>query len=207
MLRLPVALLLALQVVGPFESSVGPFESSVGPFESSVGPFDPGARPWLLDLSENVVRRVHRGAFDGRTAIWVRLLAKADDGVPPASSFLFVAEFAGKSPRARPPVTWQVDTNVQVYTLVQRVARLHVAIDGGRPIDLLAPGEQWSVGYCCDDAAVPASATVALSAERLDRLAAAATVSGDAFGVRFTLDAAQLRALAQFRTEILPPSR
>jgi hypothetical protein len=193
------ALLLALQVVGPFDSSLGPFDSSEGPFDS-------GRRPWTRDISENVVRSVHRGPFDGRTSIWLRLYPRAADPRVAPTAFLFIAEFPGRSPRTRPPVTWQVDTGLRFYPLVQRVARLHLSIDANRPIDLLAAGEPASIGHCCDDAP-PTSATIALSPERLDRLAAATTVTGDAFGVPFTLDRVQLRAIAEFRRNILPDLR
>jgi len=160
------ALLLALQVVGPFDSRVGPFDSGDGPFDS-------GQRPWTRDVSENVVRRVHRGPFEGHTTLWVRLAPKAKDPKVSPSSFVLVAEFMGKHPRTRPEVTLHVATDVRFYPLIARVARLRMTIDGDRPIDFLAPGEATSIGYCCDDGIIPTSAVAALSAARLDRLASA----------------------------------
>lgn len=187
------ALLLAWQVVGPFDSGVGPFDS--------------GQRTWTRDVSENVVRRVHRGPFEGHTTLWVRLAPKAKDPKVSPSSFVLVAEFKGKQPQTRPGVTMHVATDVRVYPLVTRVARLQMTIDRDRPIDFLAPGESTSIGYCCDDASIPTSAIVALSAGRLDRLARATSVSGDILGVPFTLDSAQLKAIGEFRRNIVPDSR
>ena len=194
------ALLLALQVVGPFDSGTGPFDSGTGPFDS-------GQRPWTRDVIENVVRRVHRGPFEGHTTLWVRLAPKAKDPKVSPSSFVLVAEFKGKLPRTRPAVTLHMATDVRFYPLIARVARLHMTIDGDRPIDFLAPGERTSIGYCCDDGTIPISAIAALSAGRLDRLARATSVSGDILGVPFTLDSAQLKAIAEFRRSIVPDSR
>src|SRR5262245_13725896 len=154
-----------------------------------IGPFDlPAARPWERDASENVLRQVHQGAFDGRTTVWVGIRPKADDPRVAPTTFIFAAEFPGKSVRTRPPVTCQVETNVSVFPLVPRVPRLDLSIDRGRLIDLVAAGEPSSIGYCCGDTAIPTSVTVALSADRLDRLAAATSVAGNALGVPFTLD-------------------
>lgn len=194
------ALLLALQVLGPFDSGVGPFDSGAGPFDS-------GQRPWTRDVSENVVRRVHRGPFEGQTTLWVRLAPRAKDPKVSPSSFVLVAEVEGKHPRTRPAVTLHVATDVRFYPLIARVARLHMTIDGDRPIDFLAPGEPTSIGYCCDDVTIPTNAIAALSADRLDRLATATTVSGDILGVPFVLDSSQLKAIAEFRRNIVPDSR
>ena len=187
------ALLLAWQVVGPFDSGVGPFDS--------------GQRPWTRDVSENVVRRVHRGPFEGHTSLWVRLAPKAKDPTVSPSSFVLVAEFKGKHPRTRPAVTLHVATDVRFYPMIARVARLRMTIDRDRPIDFLAPGEPTSIGYCCDDASIPTSAIVALSAGLLDRMATGTTVSGDILGVPFVLDSTQLNAIAEFRRSLLPGSR
>ena len=202
------ALLLVLQVIGPFDL--------------------PALRPWERDTSENVLRQVHQGAFEGRTTVWVRIRPKADDPHVAPTTFVFVAEFPGTSVRARQPVTWQVETNVKYYPLLQRTARLEVSIDGAPPVDLLAeegpsvaqghankgapatPSNpvgvraNGSVGYCCGDTPIPTSVTVALSADRLDRLAAATSVSGNALGVPFTLDRQQLDVIAGFRRRLLP---
>src|SRR5436190_7820099 len=169
-----------------------------------IGPFDPGPRPWARDTSENVLRQVHQGAFDGRTTMWVRVRPKSDDPLVAPTAFAFVVEFVGSAARTRPPVTWQIDTDVRFYPQIQRVPRLDLSIDGAPPINLLAPGEPSSVGYCCGDTAIPASVSVALSVERLDHLAAARSVSGNALGVPFALDRRQLQAIAEFRRR-LPP--
>jgi len=195
-----------------------------------IGAFDPWPRPWERDTSENVLRQVHQGAFDGRTTMWVRLRPKANDPRVAPTVFVFAAEFPGRSPRTRPPVTWQIDTDVRVYPLVQRVPRLHLFIDHGRVMDLLEEEEPTvaqgrvdkgapptpsnpegvrarnSVGYCCGDTAIPTSVTVALSAGRLDRLAAATSVTGTALGVPFTLDRRHLDVIAEFRRRLLPGS-
>ena len=161
---------------------------------------------WTLDAKENVVLRVHQGPFEGRTMLWVRLAPKAKAPKLSPSSLVLVAEFKGKQPRSRPNVTLHVATDVRFYPLISRVARLQMTIDRDRPIDFLAPGEPTSIGYCCDDASIPTSAIVALSDGRLDRLGVARSVTGDILGVPFTLDGAQLNAIAEFRRSIVPAS-
>lgn len=165
------------------------------------------APAWMMDQVPNVVHRVHRGPFEGRTTVWVKLTPKADDPRVSPTTFVFTAEFDGRQPRSRPSVTLQIDTDVRVYPLVQRTPTLRWTIDRDRPLDLLAAGEPTSLRYCCDDAAIPVGAAVALSAPRLDRLSRAETVSGTAFGVPFSLDMAQLRAVDEFRRQLLPQSR
>jgi hypothetical protein len=162
--------------------------------------------PWTQDGTQNIVRRAHQGPFDGRTTVWLRLAPRAPDPRVSPTTFVFVADFAGKQPRARPPVTLHVESDVRVYPLLARVPRFSLTIDEAPPIDLLAPGEQTSLAYCCGDSPIPTGATVPLSASRLDRLAAAGSVSGDALGVRFTLDRSQLRAVAEFLHALLPES-
>src|SRR6185436_14921360 len=98
------ALLLVLQVIGPFDLAA--------------------PRPWERDTAENAVRQVHQGAFEGRTTVWVRIRPKAGDPRVAPTTFVFVAEFPGKSVPTRPPVTWQVETNVSVFPFVPRVPRL-----------------------------------------------------------------------------------
>ena len=173
-----------------------------------VGPSTPGPRPWERDSSENTVRQVHQGLSGGRTTMWMRVHPKADDPRATPTTFVFIAEFPGRSPRARPSVTWHIETNVKDYPQLRRMARLEVSIDGIPPTNLLAEGEPASVRYCCPGAtSLPVSATVALSAERLDRLAAAQSVIGIALGVPFTIDTQQLAAIAEFRRRLLPDSR
>ncbi len=162
---------------------------------------------WALDPAQNVVRRIHEGPFEGHTMLWVRLAPKAKDPSVSPSALVLVAEFKGKHPRTRPDVTMHVATDVRVYPLIARVARLQITIDRDPPIDFLAPGGGTSIGYCCDDGAIPTSAISALSAGRLDRLAIATTISGDILGVPFVLDGTQLKAIAEFRRSILPDSR
>jgi hypothetical protein len=179
-----------------------------------IGPFSPapaaGPRPWERDATEDVVRVNHQGPFEGRTTMWVRVHPKADDPRVAPTTFVFASEFAGRSPRTRPAVTWYIETNVKYYPLLQRTVRFEVSIDGVPPINLLARGEPTSVGYCCggdDNGSLPASVTIALSAERLDRLAAAKSVRGNALGVPFTVDQRQLTAIAEFRQRLLADSR
>ena len=162
---------------------------------------------WTLDATQNTVRRVHTGPFEGLTMLWVRIAPKAQDPSVSPTSLVLVAEFKGKQPRMRPNVTMHVATDVRFYPLVARVARLQMTIDRDPPIDFLAPGERTSIGYCCDDGAIPTSAIAALSAGRLDRLAIATTVSGDILGVPFVLDSTQLNAIAEFRRSVVPDSR
>ena len=166
-----------------------------------------GPMAWTLDATQNAVRRVHSGPFEGITMLWVRLAPKAQDPSVSPSSLVLVAEFKGKQPRTRPDVTMHVATDVRVYPLIARAARLQMTIDRDPPIDFLAPGERTSIGYCCDEGAIPTSAIAALSAARLDRLATAALVSGDILGVPFVLDSTQLKAIAEFQRSILPDSR
>jgi hypothetical protein len=165
------------------------------------------APAWMMDRAPNVVHRVHQGPFDGRTTVWLKLTPRADDPRVSPTTFVFIAEFDGKQPRSRPSVTLQIETDVRFYPLVQRTPTLRWTIDSNRPVDLLAAGEPTSLRYCCgDDAAIPVGATVALSAARLDRLSMATTVSGIAFGVPFSLDRAQLRAVDELRRQLLPQS-
>ena len=94
---------------------------------------------------------------------------------------------------------------MRFYPLMPRTPTLYWTIDADPPTELLAPGGATSIGYC-DDAPIPVSAVTPLSAERLDRLATALSVTGVALGLGFTLDATRFRALAEFRRAVLPES-
>jgi hypothetical protein len=161
---------------------------------------------WTIDATQNAVRRVHQGPFEGRTMLWVRLAPKAQDPSVSPSALVLVAEFEGKHPRTQPVVTLHAATNVHFYPLLARVPRLRITVDRGVAIDFVAPGESGSVGYCCGEASIPTSVTAQLSAVRLERLASANSVTGDVLGVPFTLDRAQLAAIAAFRRAIVPDS-
>lgn len=165
-----------------------------------------GPGPWMADPTENAVRRLHSGALDGRTAIWLRIVPKPDRSTPGATTLLFHASFAGRTPRTPPPVTLLVSSDVRIAPLTLRVPRLRLTLDD-QSFDLLAPGEPTTLTYCCGDQPLPTGATIALSGERLDRLATATVISGDALGVPFALDDAQRLALAEFRRALVPSRR
>jgi hypothetical protein len=160
--------------------------------------------PWAVESQQNVVRRLHAGPFDGRTTVWLRVIPLANDvGVSP-TTFVFVAEFPGREPRARPAVTLWISSDVRFYPLTPRIARLWLRVDDDAPIDFLAPTEHTTLSSSGDDAPVLSGALVGVSAPRLDRMAEARSIAGDVLGVPFHLDQPQRAAIAAFRDSLLP---
>jgi hypothetical protein len=164
-----------------------------------------GAPAWVSDTtSQNVVRRVHTGPFDGHTTVWVRIVPHAVDPRVSPTTFIFVAYFPGWQPRVRPDVEWRLSSDLRVYPLTPRAARVTLALNGKAPHDFSAPGEPTSLTYCCDEGSVPAGASIRLRPGHLDELARARAIRGDALGIPFALDRAQIEAIAAFRAALLP---
>lgn len=161
-------------------------------------------QPWLLDPAESVVRRVHTGPADGRTTIWIRLKPRMAGGAAGPTDLVFVAEFPGRSAPADVPVRLHVMSDVRVSPLVPRVPRLELSVDDGVVLDLLAPSEGAVLAHCCGEliSPIPIGATVTLRPERLDELAGASTVTGNALGVPFVLSAAEVASIRAFRSAI-----
>lgn len=164
-------------------------------------------QPWLLDPAEAVVRRVHTGPVDGRTTIWIRLKPRMVGGAPGPTDLVFVAEFAGRSAPANVAVRLQVMSDVRVSPLVPRVGRLELDLDGGAVLNLLAPEEGAVLAHCCGEmiSPLPIGATVTLRPGRLDALAGASAISGNALGVPFILSAAEVESIRAFRGAIRNP--
>lgn len=157
------------------------------------------AQPWVHDSAETVVRRLHGGANDGSTTIWVRLRPRLENGQPGPTDLVLATRFSGRTPPDNLAVELHVMSNVRVSPLVPRVERLTVTIDG-ETIDFLGPGERTVLAHCCGaEATVPVGASLTLSRPRLDRLAASSNVRGDALGVPYSLGRAEIEAISAFR--------
>lgn len=160
------------------------------------------AQPWVHDSTEAVLRRLHEGANEGATTMWVRLRPRLENGQAGPTDLVLAARFSGRTPPDNVAVELDVMSNVRVSPLVPRVERLTVTIDG-ETIDFLGPGERTVVAHCCGaEATVPVGASLTLSRPRLGRLAAASTVRGDALGVPFSLGRVEIEAISAFRLAV-----
>lgn len=162
---------------------------------------------WMLDRSESVVRTLHQGPVDGRTSVWVRVTPTGPGGEPGPTGLVFVAEFPGRTPPPDVAVRLHVMSDVHISPLVPRIEKLQVVLDDRPAVDLLAPGEGAVIAHCCGDliSPIPIGATITLRPARLAQLAGASAISGNAFGVPFSLSAAQVQSIKAFRNAIGTP--
>lgn len=158
-------------------------------------------QPWLLDPAVSVVQRAHTGPGDGLTTIWIRLKPRLVGDAPGPTDLVFVAEFPGRSAPANVAVLLQLMSDVRISPLVPRVEKLELTLDSNVVLDLLAPGEGAVLAYCCGEmiSPIPIGATVTLRPGRLEELARASAVSGNALGVPFRLSAAEIESIRAFR--------
>jgi len=151
----------------------------------------PAAAQALPPPGDGDIRVVH-WELRNLTDVWLTLEPRSPAGETLPISLTFNAVFSGKRPAA--PLT-HVELRAHVGRLWAPRPELTFVLDGGEALDLAGPTPRML--FTGEDGSMTAVVGV-ISADMLDRIAAARTVGGNALRLAFELTAAQRRAVGAY---------